>query len=175
VLDCDEQGRLRHVDAFADDHLGDAIVRLYEAYAELAPEGPERERAAAVARSVSAWWIGALDFERCAASIATDVEVVDHRVLGTFSSSGREEWSRAFRGWFELADGIQIRADEVLALESDALLIRRTFLGSDRASGGGFERLALHLMRFDAAGRIARIELFETDREAEALAVFDEA
>ena len=39
---------------FAVDHLGDAIARLYERYAELLPDGPERTRAAATARSVAA-------------------------------------------------------------------------------------------------------------------------
>ena len=38
----------------AVEHLGDAIVRLYERYAELLPDGPEQARAAATAHSVAA-------------------------------------------------------------------------------------------------------------------------
>ena len=45
-------GRGKRTELFAPDHLGDAIARLYERYAESLPEGSERERAAAIARSI---------------------------------------------------------------------------------------------------------------------------
>src|SRR5262249_35711516 len=50
----DAQGRRRQAEHFAPHHLGDAVVRLYERYAELLPEGPARVSAAATARSVAA-------------------------------------------------------------------------------------------------------------------------
>src|SRR5262249_42335543 len=53
LCDVDAQGRHRRSEVFAPDHLGDAVVRLYERYAELLPEGPARARAAAIARSVA--------------------------------------------------------------------------------------------------------------------------
>jgi tetratricopeptide (TPR) repeat protein len=58
LLEVDSQGRrLRH-EVFAAYRLGDAAARLYGRYAELLPDGAERERAAATARSVAAMtWI----------------------------------------------------------------------------------------------------------------------
>ena len=53
----------RACEIFAADQLGDAVVRLYERYAELLPAGPERERAATIARSLAAM-IAPLDPER---------------------------------------------------------------------------------------------------------------
>src|SRR5262249_36494684 len=52
VVDVDASGRLARADNFAVDHLGDAIARLYERFAEMLPDGAERKRAAAIARSV---------------------------------------------------------------------------------------------------------------------------
>src|SRR5262249_15361272 len=54
VIEVDANGRRQWQEAFAADRVGDAVVRLYERYAELLPAGPERERAAATARSVAA-------------------------------------------------------------------------------------------------------------------------
>src|SRR5262249_42834183 len=54
LIEVDEQGRRRRSEHFAADRLGDATVRLYERYAELLPDGPAHERAAATARSVAA-------------------------------------------------------------------------------------------------------------------------
>src|SRR5262249_55453989 len=53
LTEVDEHGRRRRVELFAADRLGDAIARLYERYADLLPDGPERARAAATARSVA--------------------------------------------------------------------------------------------------------------------------
>src|SRR5262249_50822751 len=53
LLEVDAHGRERRVEVFADDRLGDAVTRLYERYAELLPEGPERTRAGATAHAVA--------------------------------------------------------------------------------------------------------------------------
>src|SRR5512134_3594882 len=42
LVEVDAQGRRRRLELFAADRLGDAVARLYERYAELLPEGPER-------------------------------------------------------------------------------------------------------------------------------------
>jgi len=70
--------------------LGDAVVRLYERYAELLPDGPERTRAAATARSFSG--IAAFEVGRWAAAVAPAIEVVDHRTLGYLVRA----WAKAF-------------------------------------------------------------------------------
>src|SRR5262249_53203172 len=67
LTEVDAQGRWRRTEVFAVDHLGDAVVRLYERYAELLPEGPQRARAATTARSVAAGF-GPPDLDRYAAS-----------------------------------------------------------------------------------------------------------
>src|SRR5205823_2764540 len=56
----------------------------------------------------------------------------------------------------------------------DALLVRRTHAGTDRAGGGAYERVFLALYVFGADGLVTRIEFFDTDREDQALARFDE-
>src|SRR5262249_54566755 len=47
LAEVDARGQMRWGEVFGIDHLGDAIVRLYERYAELLPDGPARARAAA--------------------------------------------------------------------------------------------------------------------------------
>jgi hypothetical protein len=74
----------------------------------------------------------------------------------------------------ELADDVAIRNDEVLGVRSDALLLRRTHLGTARAGGGAYERQYLALSGFGADGLVRLNELFDCDREAEAFARFDE-
>src|SRR4029453_10748342 len=64
--------------------------------------------------------------------------------------------------------------DDVLGLGPDALVTRNTFFGTDRASGGAFELLTINLWAFGPDGRFARVEVFDADRDAGALARFDE-
>src|SRR5262245_31411505 len=45
LTEVDAQGQHRRAEIFATDRLGDAVARLYERYAELLPDGPERARA----------------------------------------------------------------------------------------------------------------------------------
>src|SRR5207245_10429596 len=75
---------------------------------------------------------------------------------------------------FEFADDVAIRDDEVLELRSDALLLRRTHSGTARAGGGTYERPYLWLVVFRTDGLMTRMEWFDADRPAEALARFDE-
>ena len=67
-----------------------AIARLYERYAEILPEGSERARAAATARSVAAM-TGFLDHDRMAAAVAPAIEVVDHSCRAPLASRSRAE------------------------------------------------------------------------------------
>jgi hypothetical protein len=184
LSEVDEQGLRRRRELFGADRLGDAIVRLYERYAELLPDTPspgrsgaqaatERARAAATARSVAAM-AGPLDAERWAVACAPDIEVVDHRTLGTWSARGREALMEHCRSMREVAGGAVTRDDDVLALRSDALLLRKTHLGADRVGGGAYERPLLTLRIYGSDGLTARIEYFDEDRDAEALARFDE-
>ena len=118
---------------------------MYERYADLLPDGPARARAAATARSVAAM-LGPFDPDRYATAFAPAIEVVDHRTLGTWSARGAEAFLQHLRSWLELADDVVMRDDEILGLQSDALLVRRTYFGTDRAGGGAYERQFLHAL-----------------------------
>src|SRR5262249_48170305 len=148
-------------------HLGNAVARLYERYAEMLPDGPARTRAAAIARSA------ALALQLDAEALAPGIEVVDHRTLGTWSARGAEEGLRHTRALLDLAD-VALRDDDILALQPDAFLVSRIFCGTDRASGGTYEVGLLAVYAFGADGLLTRIEAFDPDRAAEALARFDE-
>src|SRR5262249_9841019 len=173
LSEVDTQGRRAGSEIFAIEHLGDAVARLYERYAELLPDGPERARAAATARSVAAME-GPLDLDRSAAILDSSIESIDHRTLGTWSSRGAEAFLQNLRAWPMVAESLTLRIDDVLAVRPDAFLGRWTNFGTDRVGGGTFERPYLRLVRFGADGRLTRAEVFDVDRDTEALARFDE-
>jgi hypothetical protein len=172
VVESDRQGRATRIDVFAPEHLGDAIARLYERYAELLPEGPERERATQAARSQAALVTGSGDLARLEAAHAPDFEAVDHRRLGLWSGRAGSHVER-LRSWQLVADDVRYVTREILALAPDALLAHVVNTGTDRVGGGDYERPFLSLSVTDDEGRLARLELFDVGREAEALARFD--
>src|SRR5262249_39734996 len=129
--------------------------------------------AAATARTI-ATFVGPFEPERYATGWARTIELDDHRVLGTSSARGTEEELRHFRGWHGVARDIVVQANDVLRLQSDALLRRLTFSGPDRAGGGEFERPFISLMVFGSDGLLTCLEYFDADRDAEALARFGE-
>ena len=141
---------------------------MYERYADLIPDGPERARAAATARSVVA--LGPPDRW----PFAPGIEFVDHRTVGLGSVHGAEAVLRGVRALLDLTDDFASCVDDILALRSDALLERGTHSGTDRASGGAFERHLCHLWILGADGLIARWEQFDGGRGDDALARFDE-
>ena len=173
LVEVDGNARRRRTDIFAVKHLADAVARLYERFAELLPAGPARDQAAGTARSVTAY-TGPYDPDRYVAAWAPDIQVVDRRILGTMSTKGADAFLANYRSWLDLAADTAFDEDEVLGLQSGALLWRRTFSGTDRVGGGAFERQFIQLWTFGADGRITRLEYFDADREDEALARFDE-
>lgn len=172
LLDVDSRGRARWTESFPTGRLRDAVVRLYERHAELLPDGSERDRAATTARAIAA--NGTFDPDRWAASITPDVETIDHRILGTWAARGADAYLQHVRSVREVADDAVVRYEDVLALHADALLARATHLGTDRASGGAYERQYLLLNVFGPDGLTTRVEMFDPDRDLEALARFDE-
>jgi hypothetical protein len=171
LLEGDASGCLRRAEVFAADKLGDAVVRLYERYAERLPDGPDRARAAATARVVAA--LGRLEFHGTF-YIPSDIQVVDHRRFGFEPMSGAEAIARGLRTLDENATDLTARIDDVLCLQSDALLIRFTNAGTVRAGGGAFERQLILLFVFGGDGLARRVDVFDADRDAEAFARFDE-
>jgi class 3 adenylate cyclase len=175
LIEVDAQGRRQRGEFFASDRLGDAIARLYERYAELLPDGPERTRAAATARSVAVLpLLGPFDLDRYATAFAPAMEWVDHRTVGLGSVHGAEAVTRGIRTLLELTADFNARVEDVLDLRPDALLVRHTNRGTDRASGGVFERHFFIFWVFGVDGLLTRFEQFDADHEDEALARFDE-
>src|SRR5262249_62143663 len=126
------------------------------------------------ARARALWGIAAFERDHGAAAVAPAIEVVDHRTLGTWSARGAEPFLEHLRAMLGLADDAATRDHDVLALQPDALLVRRTHFGTARVGGGAYERLFLLLHVFAADGLVTRLEFFDSDREDEALARFDE-
>ena len=142
-------------------------------YADLLPDGPARDRAAATARSV-AKLPGPLSLDGLGTIIGPDVEFVDHGPVGLPPSRGREAYLDSVRSFLELVDDTSNRVEDVLGLHPDAFLLRITNFGTERASGGAFERPVLLLSVFDADGLATHWEFFDPDRDVDALARFDE-
>src|SRR5262249_60467016 len=108
--------------------------------------------------------------DRLAPANAPAIEVVDHRMLGTWSAGGAEAVRQHTRSLLEVADEVAQRDDDILGLRPDAFLVRRSHLGTDRASGGPHERLFLMLCVFGTDGLVTRIEHFDPDHDDDALA-----
>src|SRR5262249_51490904 len=174
LIEVDGEGRRARSEIFAANRLGDAVVRLYERYAELLPEGPARDRAAATARSVAAFF-GKPDFDRWATAVGPDVELVHHRgLVGQGSSRGRAAWLRVFRVSSEPQADSMNSTEDILGLTPDACLVRWRNWGTDGATGGAFETTYLMLAVFGPDGLMVRNEYFAPDHEDEAVARFDE-
>ena len=124
LIETDAEGRRRRVEMFPEEHLGDAVGRLYERYAELLPVGPERTRAGATARSAASL-LGPPDRW----PFAPDAEATDHRTVGFGSLRGANALVRAIRALIQLSNDLAFRIDDVLDLRSDALLVRLDDLG----------------------------------------------
>ncbi len=174
VVICEDDGHGRHwrFEIFADDQLGRAIARLYERHAELLPDGPERVRAQAIARSAGVM-LGQPDLAATATVLAPDVEFSDLRTVGFGTLRGAEAVLQTIAAMMDLSHDDSARIDDVLVLESDALVIRWTNRGTHVESGGAFERKLCQLFAFDAAGRLSRWQQFEAEHDGAALARFD--
>ncbi len=173
LLEVDERGRWLRSEIFSPDHLGDAVAHLYERYAARLPEGAARARAEATARTVAVVAPGGFDADRYAAVFRPDAEIADRQLLGWGSEVGPERLFRVMAGTREVADQLVSRPQDVLALTHDALLLRWLVSGVGRESGGAVEWAFLRLFVFGADGRVARYELFDAGRKAEALARFE--
>ena len=173
IVELDAVGRTGYSEVFSPNHLGAAIARLYERYAEELPEGPSRERAAVAARAVTFMLTPGDAPPDMSLLYAPTYEDVDHRRVGygTLSPDQANKLAGSFK---DVADRIRIRVDDVLALDPNGLVRETTTTGVWREGGGPFERTVRTLSVFGPDGRVTRHETFEPDREAEALARFDD-
>ena len=172
VLELDDDGLCGAFETFAADQLAAALCRLYERHAALLPEGPARARAAGAARALNDQYFHLLTRDRLGRPFAADVEWLDHRVAGVGALRGETAVLGAVAAFLDLVEDATWRADDVLGCTADVQLTRATNVGTDRTSGGAFERTILALVTFDAGGRIDLWETWDGDRDAEALARF---
>ncbi|HVN87273.1 MAG TPA: nuclear transport factor 2 family protein, partial [Candidatus Binatia bacterium] len=172
LIEADAKARARRTEDFASNRLGDAVVRLYERYAELLPDGPERTRAATIAHSIGVM-TQAYDPEAFAGAWAANIEYADHRTAGVGALTGIPAIQQWLRSLLDDAEDVTNRIEEVLAANPSALLVRNTNTGALRVSRGPYERPFLQLMVLGSEGLVARMELFDAERAAEALARFD--
>src|SRR5262249_49286771 len=80
---------------------------------------------------------------------------------------------RGVAGLLELSDDLTVRVDDILGMRPDGFLARWANVGTDRF-GGAYEQDFLALWVFGPDGLLVRLEWFATDRDAEAIARFDE-
>lgn len=162
------------IEIHAGDRLEQALGRLYSLHAASLPEGSLRTRVAGIA----SWYLPSEspvpDLEAILARYGKSFVCVDHRNLRTWSARNRNEWADHLRSQFELSSDVTGKVEDLLAFTPFVHLCRRTFGGTIRASGGAFENVYLAVETFDQDGHCARMELFEPEEEAAALARFDE-
>src|SRR5262249_40567111 len=108
-----------------------------------------------------------------ATAFAPGIEWADARTVGLGELRGADAVLRSIHGLFELIEEHSFQFEDVLALESGALLARLTHTGIDRASGGAFERRLCWLWIFGTDGLVTRFEQFDAESDAQALARFD--
>ncbi len=173
VVQTDGDGRLAYVEQFAPDQLADAVVRLYERYAESLPAGPRRERAVATARSVARTHRGSsVEFR---AACAPDVRFHDHRLVGVPDQLGPDEFVHGRDSLLRAIEHVSGGYEDVLALEPDGHVVRTRITGVDRATGGAVELEHVMMSCYDDDGLLAIREFFPVDAADAALARFDEA
>jgi hypothetical protein len=176
VHEADGLGRVAKHEIFAPDQVGNALVRLYELHAERVAAGAERDRASAVAQTVSrfAGRPDTFDLRNFIAAFAPQVEVDDHRGVGYGTLHGSDAVLRSVRALLDLTEGFDRRVDDVLAVSEHAVLFRDQSTGTDRRSGGTFERCFWELMVFGLDGLVSRWERFDLQHAADAFARFDQ-
>jgi hypothetical protein len=106
LFEMDAAGRQRVVEFFAADRLGDAVVRLYERYAEILSGGPERARGAATARLIAFMLRHDVrlveQFDASPESlIAPEMEFIDRRRIGFSDPFGESTQSCGACAWGE--------------------------------------------------------------------------
>ncbi len=173
VIEADRSGKCRRMDLYAADKLRDAVVRLYQAYAEGIPDGPQRERAMRTARALQVFSFPFAP-EEIDVAFDPDIQMIDHRILGTWRARGVDAVVEQIRSLDDVAVGMEIRTEELLAVEPEAMLSQLNHAGIERVGGGTYERQYLAIHGFTGDGRVNLQECFDVGDEAEAFARFDQ-
>ena len=101
-----------------------------------------------------------------------DFELIDHRLLGWGSLRGGRAMADFWRSWVEIVPDVEVRF-EMLAGDDEHAALRFGGYGHAAEGGGEMEYSMTQAVSF-RDGRLRRVELFEFDDEALALARFQE-
>src|SRR5262249_18390675 len=160
-----DTGHLTRMEFFDSDQFGDAIVRLYELGAAELPPGRSVLNRRGSALTEMGWDVGR-DF-------SPDVVMVDHRRFAFGTVRGPAAIGHAIEEHLKLFGDIDDRIVDVIALDTDALVVKRLIVATDREGGGAIERSYTPLY-FMPHGRFTHVELFDSDDVVAALARLDE-
>ena len=167
VAEIDESGRAKSTTSFDEDALDDAIDELNERY--LAGEGASRAADLETGRQYSAR-LNAGDWDGLRPLVTEDFEVVDTRRL-SWPTLGLGEFVEAHESYDDQI--AQHTFQRCVHLRGNAGLSTSVNIGVD-AEGGEFEWVFHTLATFSADHRIERMELFDENDFATALARLDE-
>ncbi len=174
LTESDDESRMRYAEVFAENKLGEAMVRMHERYAGSLPEGPLRQQALNRVETLRAV-CGALDVDRMAQYIAADVQHFDHRLAGVGELSGAAAMVNSLRVMIhEMSEHTAGQIIDVRAYTPDTSLLLYESTGVERRSGGRWQRQVWELTRCNSEGLIVHWERFDPEKVDEALARFAE-
>lgn len=170
------------LDVYAIDPDGRPLVSVLfdpdsfdAAHAELdarfaAGEAATHPRASAAAQAMALAWTRR-DWDAVQALCAPSFSCRNHRLLGWGTLPDAATWVQAQRALVELAPDVRIRRDHVRMCDRGYVL---QLLQHGTRNGGPFERAFAYVAELDDEGRFQRLDVYDVDKLAQALARFAE-
>ena len=152
-----------YFELFDGSNVDEALARFEEIGAQTEPERVVTR----LCRSVNS-----RDWDAIEDVYTEDFESIDHRALGWEPMRGGRAIADFFRSWVDVVPDIELRFT-VLAGDEEHAVVQFVGWGHAAEGGGEMEYLTLNAMSF-RDGRCRRVERFEADDEALALARFEE-
>src|SRR5262249_49681100 len=112
------------------------------------------------------------DWDLLATTLAPDVAVIDHRLLGWDTLRGPEAYVQALRSLVELAPDTRLRVDHLIRTTGRKFLYVPTWVGT--REGGAFETPSVIVCELDGTGRFRRFEVYDLDQLDEAAAHYEQ-
>jgi hypothetical protein len=144
---------------FDPDALDAAYAELDARY-KAGEAAPHARTWDALQRQSSA--LAARDWEELPHTIAPDLVVRDHRLVGLHELRSRDELLASLRAMVELAPDARPRVDHILALDAWGALAVGRWVGT--REGGPFEIPFLSVMALDPAGRFREYHTYDLDQ-----------
>jgi hypothetical protein len=163
VATVDEHGRLVQIVGYPARRLGDALVALYERYAELVG-AEDRARATVTAASLKAMYGAPHSVDVLRAALHADVVTIDHRPGAPPPSRGAGALLRSTFDGAGVGSDIVVRVDDVLAAEPDRVVLLVSVVGRTSDEGGQFEVPSIRYITCGPDGLVTRTERFGSDQ-----------